>query len=156
MDAAPDPLLQAYVSSPDPSLDEALPRHVDRREMTFISRFLPAQIAECDVAMACEGSMFKSNFSDAISLVMLGALALAIAEGKLAVGYGAEAGDLTPPMEAFARPDVPASALVALLQQSSVLISSPFHAIVCAMPAGVPVIGVSYDERIENLRCLPN
>ena len=41
--------------------------------------------------------------------------------------------------------------LVAVLRQSSYLISSRYHAIVTSMPAGVPAIGLSMDERIENL-----
>ncbi|MFO1464244.1 MAG: polysaccharide pyruvyl transferase family protein [bacterium] len=42
--------------------------------------------------IACEGSMFKSKFASALSTMMAGALGLAAAEGKLSVGYGAEAG----------------------------------------------------------------
>jgi len=303
--------IRVVLSVIDPRLTGALPRDVELRDLTFLPRFLPAQIAQCEVAVACEGSMFKSNFSDAISLVMLGTLGLGVAEGKLAVGYGAEAGPLTPKMEVFAReycrgalitcrsesshrritnlglrtapgtdtawtyepadpcvahrllvesgwdgsaeiitvcpvnpfwwpvrpdpvryaawlreglhddyhygffyfhndspenalrtrgyleslagavtaycrergafpiivgmdkvdrmvcrqltgilpfrcpvfanPDFTAAQLVALLRKSTVLVSSRFHAIVCAMPAAIPIIGISYDERIENL-----
>ncbi|HEY3902104.1 MAG TPA: polysaccharide pyruvyl transferase family protein [Chthoniobacter sp.] len=295
----------------DTRLMEFTPPGVTASNLTFLPRYLPSQTAQCDIAVACEGSMFKSNFSDAISLVMLGTLGLGASEGKLAVGYGAEAGEMTPPMEKFAReycrgalitcrntssrrrvenlglraapgtdtawtyepaedamaqrllreagwdgsapivtvcpvnpfwwpvrpdavkyaawmkekrhddhhygffyfhndsaetarqtrsylaavggavgayvretgafpiivgmdkvdrmacrelaasgglnapifarPEVPAAHLVALLRQSAVLVSSRFHALVCAMPAGVPSIGISYDERIENL-----
>jgi len=41
--------------------------------------------------------------------------------------------------------------IVAILRLANLLISSRFHAIVTSMPAGVPAIGVSYDERIGNL-----
>ncbi len=42
--------------------------------------------------IACEGSMFKSKFANALSTMMVGALGLAAAEEKIAVGYGGEAG----------------------------------------------------------------
>jgi polysaccharide pyruvyl transferase WcaK-like protein len=51
--------------------------------------------------IACEGSMFKSKFSDALTVLLGGALGLASAEGKLAVAYGGEAGAMSPPLEAF-------------------------------------------------------
>lgn len=44
--------------------------------------------------IACEGSMFKSKFANALSTMMVGALGLAAAEGKIAVGYGGEAGTM--------------------------------------------------------------
>lgn len=53
--------------------------------------------------IACEGSMFKSKFANALSTMMAGALGIAGAEHKLAVGYGAEAGEMTPAMRDFVR-----------------------------------------------------
>ena len=44
--------------------------------------------------IACEGSMFKSKFANALTTMMVGALGLAQAENKLAVGYGGEAGHM--------------------------------------------------------------
>jgi polysaccharide pyruvyl transferase WcaK-like protein len=41
--------------------------------------------------------------------------------------------------------------LVSILRQSSSMLSSRFHAIVTSMPAGVPSVGVTMDERIRNL-----
>ena len=41
--------------------------------------------------------------------------------------------------------------LVAILRQASWLVSSRYHALVCSAGAGVPALGVSMDERIENL-----
>jgi polysaccharide pyruvyl transferase WcaK-like protein len=41
--------------------------------------------------------------------------------------------------------------LVSVLRQATLLVSSRFHAMVSTMPAGVPAVGVSMDERIENL-----
>jgi len=44
--------------------------------------------------MACEGSMFKSKFANALTTAMVGALGLAEAEGKIGVAYGGEAGEM--------------------------------------------------------------
>ena len=46
--------------------------------------------------IACEGSMFKSKFANALSTLMVGTLGAAVAEGKIAVGYGGEAGTMDP------------------------------------------------------------
>ncbi len=44
--------------------------------------------------LACEGSMFKSKFANALTTMMIGSLGIASAENKLSVGYGAEAGEM--------------------------------------------------------------
>ncbi|MGH9532166.1 MAG: polysaccharide pyruvyl transferase family protein [Terriglobales bacterium] len=44
--------------------------------------------------VACEGSMFKSKFANALTTMMIGSLGIASAENKLSVGYGAEAGHM--------------------------------------------------------------
>lgn len=49
--------------------------------------------------IACEGSMFKSTFATALSTLMVGALGVAAAENKIAVGYGGEAGKMDPALE---------------------------------------------------------
>jgi polysaccharide pyruvyl transferase WcaK-like protein len=41
--------------------------------------------------------------------------------------------------------------LVSVLRNASLMVSSRYHAIVTSMPAGVPSIGVTMDERIHNL-----
>src|SRR5881227_3535825 len=46
--------------------------------------------------VACEGSMFKSKFANALTTMMIGSLGIAAAENKLSVGYGAEAGHMDP------------------------------------------------------------
>ena len=53
--------------------------------------------------IACEGSMFKSKFANALSTLMVGALGLAAAEHKLAIGYGGEAGAMDPSLEQLVR-----------------------------------------------------
>ncbi len=45
----------------------------------------------------------------------------------------------------------PVGDVIAVLRTSDLLISSRFHALVGAMPAGVPSIGIAMDERIANL-----
>jgi polysaccharide pyruvyl transferase WcaK-like protein len=42
--------------------------------------------------VACEGSMFKSKFANALTTMMIGSLGHASSENKLSVAYGAEAG----------------------------------------------------------------
>jgi polysaccharide pyruvyl transferase WcaK-like protein len=49
--------------------------------------------------IACEGSMFKSKFANALTTMFIGALGIASAENKLSVGYGAEAGYMDPLLE---------------------------------------------------------
>jgi len=46
--------------------------------------------------IACEGSMFKSKFANALATMMFGSLGLASAENKLSLAYGAEAGHMDP------------------------------------------------------------
>jgi polysaccharide pyruvyl transferase WcaK-like protein len=41
--------------------------------------------------------------------------------------------------------------LVSVLRHASLLVSSRYHAVVTSMPAGVPPVGVTLDERISNL-----
>lgn len=53
--------------------------------------------------IACEGSMFKSKFANALAAMMVGALGLASAEQKIAVGYGGEAGQMDPHMADMTR-----------------------------------------------------
>ena len=57
----------------------------------------------CHGVVACEGSMFKSSFSDVLSAIMGAALGMASADGKLAVGYGAEIGAMDERLAAFVR-----------------------------------------------------
>lgn len=68
---------------------------VRKLELTYGPAFFFEQCAEHDGVVACEGSLFKSNFSDIMAMLMVGSLGLALAEDKLAVGYGAEAGEMS-------------------------------------------------------------
>lgn len=79
-------------------------RTVHQVEMPQI--FPPFLASECPKhhgVVACEGSMFKSKFANALSVLMAGSLGMACAEGKLSVGYGAEAGAMDDGLRSFVR-----------------------------------------------------
>ena len=58
--------------------------------------FLHSEVRKNDGVVACEGSMFKSKFANALTTMMIGALGIAAAQNKLSVAYGAEAGEMDP------------------------------------------------------------
>jgi polysaccharide pyruvyl transferase WcaK-like protein len=58
--------------------------------------FLANEVPRHDGVVACEGSMFKSKFANALTTMMIGSLGIAAAQNKLSVGYGAEAGQMDP------------------------------------------------------------
>jgi polysaccharide pyruvyl transferase WcaK-like protein len=58
--------------------------------------FLANEVPLHDGVVACEGSMFKSKFANALTTMMIGSLGIAAAQNKLSVGYGAEAGHMDP------------------------------------------------------------
>jgi polysaccharide pyruvyl transferase WcaK-like protein len=58
--------------------------------------FLNSEVSKNDGVIACEGSMFKSKFADALTTMMIGALGIAAARNKLSVAFGAEAGEMNP------------------------------------------------------------
>ncbi|MBI3474912.1 MAG: polysaccharide pyruvyl transferase family protein [Acidobacteria bacterium] len=58
--------------------------------------FLANEVPRHHGVVACEGSMFKSKFANALATMMIGSLGIAAAENKLSVGYGAEAGHMDP------------------------------------------------------------
>ncbi len=66
-------------------------------------KFLYEEVPRHHGVVACEGSMFKSKFANALSTMMAGSLGLAAVEGKLSVGYGAEAGAMDPALSEFVR-----------------------------------------------------
>ena len=67
----------------------------------YFPEFLIRTIREYDGVIACDGSMFKSNLCCMLSAMLGGALGMAVASGRLAVGYGAEAGKMEPELAAF-------------------------------------------------------
>jgi polysaccharide pyruvyl transferase WcaK-like protein len=58
--------------------------------------FLANEVPKHHGVVACEGSMFKSKFANALATMMIGSLGIAAAENKLSIGYGAEAGQMDP------------------------------------------------------------
>jgi len=58
--------------------------------------FLAKEVPQHHGVVACEGSMFKSKFANALTTMMIGSLGIAAAQNKLSVGYGAEAGHMDP------------------------------------------------------------
>jgi polysaccharide pyruvyl transferase WcaK-like protein len=58
--------------------------------------FLFEEVPKHHGVIACEGSMFKSKFANALTTMMIGSLGIAAAQNKLSVGYGSEAGHMDP------------------------------------------------------------
>ncbi len=58
--------------------------------------FLAHEVPKHHGVVACEGSMFKSKFANALTTMMIGSLGIAAAQNKLSVGYGGEAGQMDP------------------------------------------------------------
>ncbi|MCI0423618.1 MAG: hypothetical protein L0387_07860 [Acidobacteria bacterium] len=65
--------------------------------------FLFQEISRYHGVIACEGSMFKSKFANALTSMMIGSLGIAAAENKLSVGYGAEAGQMDALIQGMSR-----------------------------------------------------
>ena len=56
--------------------------------------FLFREVHQNHGVVACEGSMFKSKFANALATMMIGSLGFASAENKLSIAYGGEAGHM--------------------------------------------------------------
>jgi polysaccharide pyruvyl transferase WcaK-like protein len=65
--------------------------------------FLYREVPRHHGVVACEGSMFKSKFANALTTMMIGSLGLAAAMNRLSVGYGAEAGHMDPMLQKMVR-----------------------------------------------------
>jgi polysaccharide pyruvyl transferase WcaK-like protein len=65
--------------------------------------FLHSEVRKNDGVVACEGSMFKSKFANALTTMMIGALGIAAAQNKLSMAYGAEAGEMDPLLQKMCR-----------------------------------------------------
>jgi polysaccharide pyruvyl transferase WcaK-like protein len=74
--------------------------------------------------IACEGSMFKSKFANALTTMMIGSLGLAAAENKLSVGYGGEAGHMDGLVESMCGRYVKDSLVITRNVESQQLLSS--------------------------------
>ncbi len=65
--------------------------------------FLAREVPRHHGVIACEGSMFKSRFADALTVMMIGALGIASARNRIAIGYGAEAGQMSGTLQRMVR-----------------------------------------------------
>lgn len=65
--------------------------------------FLHSEVRRNDGVVACEGSMFKSKFANALTTMMIGALGIASAQNKLSIAYGAEAGQMDTVLQKMCR-----------------------------------------------------
>jgi polysaccharide pyruvyl transferase WcaK-like protein len=86
--------------------------------------FLFREVRQNHGVIACEGSMFKSKFANALTTMMIGSLGLASAENKLSVGYGAEAGHMDSLVQSMCGRYVKDSLVITRNVESQQLLSS--------------------------------
>lgn len=86
--------------------------------------FLFREVRQNHGVIACEGSMFKSKFANALTTMMIGSLGLASAENKLSVGYGGEAGHMDRLVESMCGRYVKESLVITRNVESQQLLSS--------------------------------
>lgn len=92
------------ITTIDPALSRGYFRTVTQLHLPQIfPRFVLDQVHQVHGVIACEGSMFKSKFANALATFMVGSLGVASAEHKLAVGWGGEAGKMDPVLESLVR-----------------------------------------------------
>ncbi|MEY4513289.1 MAG: hypothetical protein RLZZ450_5411, partial [Pseudomonadota bacterium] len=97
-----DDELELTISTVDPALTAGYFRVTKQVEIPMVfPKFLFDECPKHHGVIACEGSMFKSKFASALTTYMAGALGMANAEGKVSVGYGAEAGEMAPSLRRF-------------------------------------------------------
>jgi polysaccharide pyruvyl transferase WcaK-like protein len=99
-----DELADLSILTIDPKCTAPYFRTVKQLHMPQVfPKFVYDTVHQQHGVIACEGSMFKSKFANALSTLMVGALGLAAVENKIAVGYGGEAGKMDPSLEALVR-----------------------------------------------------
>ncbi len=97
-----DDNLELSIMTVNEALSAGYFRTVKQIEMpTVFPKFLFDECPKAHGVIACEGSMFKSKFAGALTTMMAGAIGMAAAERKVSVGYGAEAGHMTPSLRRF-------------------------------------------------------
>ena len=74
--------------------------------------------------IACEGSMFKSKFANALTTMMIGSLGLAAAENKLSVAYGGDAGHMVDLLQRMCARYTSESMVITRSQESQQLLTS--------------------------------
>ena len=86
--------------------------------------FLFSEVRRYDGVIACEGSMFKSKFANALTAMSIGALGIAAAENKLSIGYGGEAGSMDPMLEKMCARYCNRSLIITRNEESQSVLSS--------------------------------
>ena len=92
-----DEHIELSITTLNPELTRGYFRTVRQLHMPVVfPRFVIDAVHTQHGVLACEGSMFKSKFANALSTFMVGAIGTALVEQKIAVGYGGEAGAMDP------------------------------------------------------------
>ena len=86
--------------------------------------FLFREVRQNHGVIACEGSMFKSKFANALTTMMIGSLGLASAENKLSLAYGGEAGHMDSVIQSMCERYVQDSLVITRNVESQSLLSS--------------------------------
>ena len=86
--------------------------------------FLFREVQKNHGVIACEGSMFKSKFANALTTMMIGSLGLASAENKLSLAYGGEAGHMDGLIQSMCARYVHDSLVITRNAESQTLLSS--------------------------------
>jgi len=99
-----DEWIDLSLLSIDPEMSRGYFRTVKQLHLPqLFPKFLFDSVHEQHMVIACEGSMFKSKFANALATMMVGSLGLALAEHKIAVGYGGEAGKMDESLQNLVR-----------------------------------------------------
>ena len=85
--------------------------------------FLYREVRRQHGVIACEGSMFKSKFANALTTMMIGCLGIAAVENKISAGYGAEAGDMDDTLRSMVRRYCGQSLIITRNEESRTLLS---------------------------------
>jgi len=85
--------------------------------------FLRREVPRHHGVVACEGSMFKSKFANALTTMMIGSLGIAAAQNKLSVGYGGDAGEMDPMLQKMVRRFCSRSLVIPRSEESQALLS---------------------------------
>ncbi len=86
---------------------------------TYFPVALARMVRGAHVVISCEGSMFKSTFSETLTGMLAGTLAFASAAGKPAIAYGGEAGAMSEQLSAFVARSCRNALLLARSSQSA-------------------------------------
>jgi polysaccharide pyruvyl transferase WcaK-like protein len=111
--------IRLSVLTQDPSLTRGYFSDAEQIQLQDVfPPFLHRVVPRHHGVVACEGSMFKSKFADALSTMMAGALGIASARNGLSVGYGAEAGEMSARLKWLVRRSCHSSLVLARNEES--------------------------------------